>query len=362
MRYLFLALVLGLALCGLTQDKNTHHGHSKEYFDSASDKLRNEQLQVHIVAHTHDDVGWLKTQDEYFSGIHDGIQNVQVETILDNVIDVLLYDETKVFTYVEMAFFEKWWRVQDAEMKKNVKKLVKQNQLSFVLAGWSMADEASPYYEDFINNILVGNMFLEKEVGFKPTIGWQIDPFGHQSATAAIFADMKFDAWFFSRMDYQDKQKRLEEKSLEFLWRPLSANRGNSTEIFTHMTYNHYSAPPGFCFYIDCHDDAIVTDPLLETYNIEEKVDELHDFLIHQAEHYRGNNLFVTWGDDFNFQNAHWMFKNIDRLMERHNEKYPDMNLFYSSPNMYVDAIKKEDITWPVKYDDLYPYADHEHD
>ena len=26
------------------------------------------KLQVHLVAHTHDDVGWLKTVDEYFYG------------------------------------------------------------------------------------------------------------------------------------------------------------------------------------------------------------------------------------------------------------------------------------------------------
>jgi alpha-mannosidase len=27
-----------------------------------------ETLYVHLVAHTHDDVGWLKTIDEYFTG------------------------------------------------------------------------------------------------------------------------------------------------------------------------------------------------------------------------------------------------------------------------------------------------------
>lgn len=105
--------------------------------------------------------------------------------------------------------------------------LVKENRLSFVLAGWSMSDEADVYYEDFINNMRVGNEFLEREVGFRPTIGWQIDPFGHQSATAALFADMRFDALFFARIDYQDKAKRLEDKSMEFLWRPLSYNSGN---------------------------------------------------------------------------------------------------------------------------------------
>ena len=30
-------------------------------------------MTVHMVHHTHDDVGWLKTPDEYFSGINDNI-------------------------------------------------------------------------------------------------------------------------------------------------------------------------------------------------------------------------------------------------------------------------------------------------
>ena len=29
---------------------------------------RNETLYVHMIAHTHDDIGWLKTIDEYFTG------------------------------------------------------------------------------------------------------------------------------------------------------------------------------------------------------------------------------------------------------------------------------------------------------
>lgn len=31
-------------------------------------KYVNETYYVHLIAHTHDDVGWIKTIDQYFSG------------------------------------------------------------------------------------------------------------------------------------------------------------------------------------------------------------------------------------------------------------------------------------------------------
>jgi len=51
-----------------------------------------------------------------------------------------------------------------------------------------MNDEAAPYYEDIIDQMTLGHMFLLKEFGVKPSIGWHIDPFGHQASQAAIFA------------------------------------------------------------------------------------------------------------------------------------------------------------------------------
>jgi lysosomal alpha-mannosidase len=54
---------------------------------------------------------------------------------------------------------------------------------------------------------------------------------------------MGFDAWFFARLDYQDKEKRLNERSMEFVWRSNPQSLGNSTQIFTHAMYNHYSSP-----------------------------------------------------------------------------------------------------------------------
>ena len=41
-----------------------------------------------------------------------------------------------------------------------------------------------------------------KELGAKPRIGWQIDPFGHSQTNARLFAEMGFDAFFIGRLDY----------------------------------------------------------------------------------------------------------------------------------------------------------------
>ena len=63
-------------------------------------------------------------------------------------------------------------------------------------------------------------------------------------------------------------------------------------------------------------------------------------------------------GDDFRFGNSRQYFDSLDKLIKYFNLQYTDMQLQYSTPSMYVDAIGAENVKWPTKYDDMFPYAD----
>ena len=64
---------------------------------------------MHVIPHSHDDVGWLKTVDEYFSGSKNYIQRANVELLIENVMRELIADKAKHYSQVEMKFFSMWW-------------------------------------------------------------------------------------------------------------------------------------------------------------------------------------------------------------------------------------------------------------
>jgi hypothetical protein len=77
-------------------------------------KVQDVPLTVHIIPHTHDDVGWRKTPEEYFNGarpLED--ERSSVALILDTMVDELFRDSRRTFTYVEMKFFTMWYKEQD---------------------------------------------------------------------------------------------------------------------------------------------------------------------------------------------------------------------------------------------------------
>ena len=93
-------------------------------------------LTVHLVPHTHDDVGWLKTVDQYFIGSNNTIQHASVNNLITAVVAALKRNPERKFINAEQAFFQRWWRQQSDETKDAVRGFVRSGQLEFVNGGW----------------------------------------------------------------------------------------------------------------------------------------------------------------------------------------------------------------------------------
>ena len=228
--------------------------------------------------------------------------------------------------------------------------------------GWSANEEATPNFDDIINNMMMGHEWLNEEFGFQPKIGWDIDTFGHSDTNTRLFAQMGFEALFFSRMSYDEKgmRNKQENQSMNFVWKPSSKHFGDQYAILTNVFKTDYCYPTGFYSSESYEsDDPFVDDESLSTFNAKEKLVELVNYINGIAYTKKGQNIFIPFGCDFSFQNARADYQYLERLMSyasKHNTA--NMKFVMSTPSDYVDAVKKENVTWPVRYGDTYPYAE----
>ncbi|KAJ8939541.1 hypothetical protein NQ314_011108 [Rhamnusium bicolor] len=98
--------------------------------------------------------------------------------------------------------------------------LINEGRLEIVNGAWAMNDEAAVHYQSTIDQYTLGLRFIEDTLGkcARPRIGWQIDPFGHSREQASLLSQFGMDGVFFARVDYRDKQKRLNEQTMDMLW------------------------------------------------------------------------------------------------------------------------------------------------
>jgi lysosomal alpha-mannosidase len=357
-------LLLGVALCfGLPTKVPTNRANACGYDGcNLGDPTK---LNVHIVPHTHDDVGWLKTVDQYYYGARNNIQHAGVQYIIDSVVRALDANPDRRFIYVEIGFFWRWWNEQSDVIRNKVKGFVNSGQLEFISGGWCMNDEASTHYNSIIDQHSLGAEFLRDVFGdcARPKIGWQIDPFGHSREQASLEAQMGYDGLFFGRADYQDIDNRTKTKNMETIWK-ASANLDQQSWLFTGVLPNGYSPPGSFCYDAFCSDPPIMDDPRLHDFNVPERVQSFIQAANNEANNFATNHIIMTMGSDFQYENANEWFKNMDKLIKYVNAQQSNgsnVNVFYSTPSCYLYALNKVGRKWSSKTDDFFPYAHHPH-
>jgi len=394
----FLALSLLVVVCSGTADGNTIQKFAA--VDSPG------VLNVHVVPHTHDDVGWKKTVEQYFDGLNMTIDlRGHVKSIISTSLESVLQNPARTFVYVESKFFSMWWNQASDAQKQSMRYVVSgSKQWTFANGGWSMHDEACTHYIGMIDQTTMGHDFLKRHLGVVPKVGWQLDPFGHSSTQADLMTHkMGFDAIYFGRLDYEDLELRKQEKRCEGLWDPTTkdSNSNYSTvdpAVFFSLTggYSGNYNPPGvkdFMFdELYCKKWDVVPLTLLNETQLYAKLEYFLQLMAVQQSQTQTQDILLTMGTDFTYRQAESYFSNIDLLIHtvmlgqdwglwNLTEIFEGLdtrrvNIFYSTPDYYTlrkyhqtkqAALQKDkspsssSSLWTTKTDDFFPYSDRPH-
>lgn len=323
-------------------------------------------LTIHVVPHSHNDPGWIKTYHNYYS--------TQTKHILNTVVESLIKRSTATFIWAEISYFSLWWKDATEQQKHQVKELVKQKRLDFVTGGWVMNDEACVTDRAIRWQLEEGLQWLQEHLGIRPQYSWAIDPFGHSAGQAHILKEMGYKGMLIQRVHYAIKKQLAKKQQLEFQW---STPAGN---IFTHMMpFYSYDGPhtcgpdPSICCQFDFKRIGAGTSWLgcpwgtppvsINEENVKEKSLLWLDQVYKKAMLYKNKHVLIPLGDDFRYQNmqeADRQFENYQKMFDWIHKHVPNVQASFSTLTHYFDSVVNNDV--PTLEGSFFPYSDREKD
>ncbi|EDL37514.1 mannosidase 2, alpha B2, isoform CRA_b [Mus musculus] len=280
-------------------------------------------IRAFVVPHSHMDVGWVFTVQESM--------RAYAANVYTTVVAELVRGGQRRFIAVEQEFFRLWWDgVASEQQKQQVRQLLHEGRLEFVLGGQVMHDEAVTHLDDQILQLTEGHGFLYETFGIRPQFSWHVDPFGASATTPTLFALAGFNAHLISRIDYDLKDAMQEAQMLQFVWHGSPSLSGQQ-EIFTHvMDHYSYCTPShipfsnrsgfywnGVAVFPEPPPDGVypnMSEPVTGA-NIHLYAEALVANVKQRAAWFRTPHVLWPWGCDKQFFNASVQFDNMDPLL-----------------------------------------------
>ncbi|VIO90880.1 Glycosyl hydrolases family 38 protein [Brugia malayi] len=117
-----------------------------------------------------------------------------------------------------MSFLERWWSEANTTYRNYFKSLIDEGHLEISGGHWVMNDEATPYFWEAIENIIVGHQYVHEILNITPTTSWSVDPFGHGLMMPYLMKLAGINQMVIGRINSNIKNILKQHHQLHFRW------------------------------------------------------------------------------------------------------------------------------------------------
>jgi len=175
---------------------------------------------IYLVPHTHYDVAWAFSKEDYLN-INKGILN-----------EVMKLMEVPGFKFcLEQTFLLQEMERRDPALWQGLKRIIEEGKLEIVDGQYLMPDTMLPTGETLVREILFGKKYCEEKFGIEVPVAWAADSFGMNAQLPQIYSKAGYKWLAFRR------GAKAEVTQSEFLWKGL-----DGSTILTHWMPFGYRA------------------------------------------------------------------------------------------------------------------------
>lgn len=144
---------------------------------------------IHLICNAHLDPIW---QWEWEEGAAEALSTFRIAADFCDEFDDF------VFCHNEALLYE-WIEEYDPDLFSKIQKLVKLGKWH-IMGGWYIQPDCNmPSGEGFVRQIFQGRKYFAKKFGVMPTVGVNVDPFGHSRGLVQIMNKFSYNGYLFMR-------------------------------------------------------------------------------------------------------------------------------------------------------------------
>jgi alpha-mannosidase len=150
---------------------------------------------LHLIGNSHIDPVWLWQWPEGYE---------EVRATFRSALDLMREYPELIFTCDSAAYYE-WVEEVDPGLFDEIRARVDEGRWEIVGGWWVEPDCNIPSGESFVRHALISQLYFQSKFGRMATVGYNVDPFGHNAMLPQILRKSGMDSYVFMRPGPHEK-------------------------------------------------------------------------------------------------------------------------------------------------------------